>query len=161
MNNINAKLIENFRETLNEQVLNTLARRIHAKVKDARSDPDHAAKRWPFELLQNAHDAGPRAGREGISVVFEFVDGVLRFSHDAAPFSMADIAALLTGGSSKDFDSVDTTGRFGTGFLVTHVLSERVHVTGALETEQQYRQFDVLLDRPALLELPGKPKALD
>lgn len=148
MNEIDSKLIANFRETLTEQVQNALARRIHAKVRDARSDPDDAARRWPFELIQNAHDAGPRVGREGIAVVFEFIEGVLRFRHDAAPFSMADIAALLTGGSSKDFDAPETTGRFGTGFLVTHVLSERVQVTGVLEVDGERRRFDVLLDRP-------------
>ena len=50
VNSIDAELIASFRETLDEQVRNTLARRIRGKVRDARSDPDHAAKRWPFEL---------------------------------------------------------------------------------------------------------------
>ncbi|MFQ5668567.1 MAG: hypothetical protein ACE5I7_19350, partial [Candidatus Binatia bacterium] len=77
-------------------------------MRDARSDPDRAARRWPFELIQNAHDAGAREGRDGITVAFELIDGVLRFEHDSAPFSMAEIAALLTGGSSKDFDSHET-----------------------------------------------------
>jgi len=129
----NNNLITSLRDSLNQQVDKALARRIRARVRDARSDPDRAACRWPFELIQNAHDAGARNGREGICVVFEFMDGVLRFQHDAAAFSMDDIAALLTGGSSKDFDSPETTGRFGTGFLVTHALSERVQVTGVLE----------------------------
>lgn len=148
MNNIDVELIASFRETLDEQVRNTLARRIRGKVRDARSDPDHAARRWPFELVQNAHDAGPRAGREGISLQLDLVDRLLRFSHDAAPFTMGDIAALITGGSSKDFDAPDTTGRFGTGFLVTHVLSERVHVIGLLEKDGQCRRFNVSLYRP-------------
>jgi hypothetical protein len=142
-------LIESFRHTLDEQVRKVLARRIHAKVRDARSDPDIAARRWPFELIQNAHDAGTRDGRDGISVIFEFTAGVLRFKHDATPFGMTDIAALLTGGSSKDFDSTETTGRFGTGFLVTHALSQRVHVAGILEVNGECRTFNVTLDRPA------------
>lgn len=148
--NIGCRLITSFRETFNEQVQKVLARRIHAKVRDARSDPDRAARRWPFELLQNAHDAGPRDGHDGISVTFNLdpINGVLRFQHDAAPFAMADIAALLTGGSSKDFDSRETTGRFGTGFLVTHALSERVHVSGILELDGDYRDFKVTLHRP-------------
>lgn len=145
---VGRKLIASFRETFNEQVQKALARRIHAKVRDARSDPDRAAGRWPFELIQNAHDAGARDGRDGISVAFELIDGVLSFEHDAAPFSMADIAALLTGGSSKDFDSQETTGRFGTGFLVTHALSERVQVAGVLDVDGEHRAFEVTLDRP-------------
>lgn len=147
-NDIAARLIASFRETFDEQVHKALARRIHAKVRDARSDPDRAARRWPFELIQNAHDAGARAGRDGITVAFELINGVLRFEHDAAPFSMADIAALLTGGSSKGFDADETTGRFGTGFLVTHVLAERVRVAGVLEVDGEHRAFEVTLDRP-------------
>ena len=85
---IGPRLTANFRETFNEQVQKVLARRIYAKVCDARSDPDRAARRWPFELLQNAHDAGYREGHEGISVTFELDKGVLRFQHDAAPFTM-------------------------------------------------------------------------
>jgi hypothetical protein len=143
-----SNLIAQFRKTFDERVKGTLARRIRARVHDARSDPDRAARRWPFELLQNAHDAGPRTGRNGISVTFELDNGVLRFQHDAAPFSLDDIAALLTGGSSKDFDSHETTGRFGTGFLVTHALSESVEVSGVLELEGEYREFNVTLHRP-------------
>lgn len=147
-NDVGSRLIAAFRQTFNEQVQKALARRIHAKVRDARSDPDRAARRWPFELIQNAHDSGARDGRQGITVAFELINGVLRFQHDAAPFSMADIAALLTGGSSKDFDSNETTGRFGAGFLVTHVLSKRVQVDGVLEVDGEHRVFEVTLDRP-------------
>jgi hypothetical protein len=49
----------------------------------------------------------------------------LIFEHDGAPFTSDELAALLTGGSSKEFESEVTTGRFGTGYLVTHVLAER------------------------------------
>src|SRR4051812_45253981 len=83
-----------------------------------------------------------------LSISFRLIDGVLRFEHDAAPFTMEEFAALLTGGSSKDFMSTETTGRFGTGFLVTHILSERVHVSGILEVDETHRAFDVDLYRP-------------
>lgn len=141
-------LVAQFQETLNEKVYEGIALRIRTKVLGARSDPDTSSRRWPFELIQNAHDAGTRVGREGISLTFEYVDGVLRFWHDAAPFTMEEFASLLTGGSSKDFMSTETTGRFGTGFLVTHVLSEQVQVSGILEVNGSYRGFDVELDRP-------------
>lgn len=146
--NIGRSLVARLKEELSEQVHNAIARHIHTKVRDARKDPDFSARRWPFELIQNAHDAGPRDGRDGIAIAFRFADGVLRVEHDAAPFSMGDIAALITGGSSKDFTSVVTTGRFGTGFLVTHVLSERVQVSGVLEVDEEQRAFSVELNRP-------------
>lgn len=141
-------LVARLEETVNQKVYKAIALRIRTKVLGARSDLDTSARRWPFELIQNAHDAGARAGREGISLLFDLTDGILRFEHDAAPFTMDEFAALLTGGSSKDFMSTETTGRFGTGFLVTHVLSERVHVAGILDVDGTFRGFEVALDRP-------------
>ncbi len=57
------------------------------------------------------------------------------------------MAALLSGGSSKEFDSEETTGRFGTGFLVTHALSTRVDVDGVLITQEGYENFHIELVR--------------
>jgi hypothetical protein len=141
-------LVERLKATVDEKVREAIALRIRTKVDAARSDPDTSSRRWPFELIQNAHDASVRAGRQNISLYFDLTDGILRFEHDAAPFTMDEFAALLTGGSSKDFMSMETTGRFGTGFLVTHVLSEQVHVSGIIEYEGSYRSFGVDLDRP-------------
>jgi hypothetical protein len=139
---VGSDLVARLEATVNERVHKAIALRIRTKVLDARNDPDTASRRWPFELVQNAHDAGARADRDGISVFFRLVDGVLHFEHDAAPFTMDEFAALLTGGSSKDFMSTETTGRFGTGFLVTHVLSERVRVSGILEVDETHRAND-------------------
>ncbi len=54
---------------------------------------------------------------------------------------------MLSGGSSKEFDSEETTGRFGTGFLVTHAVSTRVDVDGVLATEQGPEVFHIELAR--------------
>jgi len=146
--NIGPDLVAMLRDTVGDQVHKAIARHIFTKIRDARNDPDTASRRWAFELIQNAHDAGPRQGRNGIILTFSLKDGILRFEHDAAPFNMSEFAALLTGGSSKDFRSTETTGRFGTGFLVTHVLSHRVGVSGILKVNDQHRAFHVDLDRP-------------
>jgi hypothetical protein len=148
LSDVGLDLVARLEATVNEKVHKAIALRIRTKILGARSDPDTSSRRWPFELIQNAHDAGARADRQGINLAFQLTDGVLRFQHDAAPFTMDEFAALLTGGSSKDFMSTETTGRFGTGFLVTHVLSEQVHVSGILEVDGTYRVFEVDLDRP-------------
>jgi hypothetical protein len=145
---VGSNLVARLEATVNERVHKAIALRIRTKVLDARNDPDPASRRWPFELIQNAHDAGARAGRTQINLSFGLVEGVLHFEHDASPFTIDEFAALLTGGSSKDFMSTETTGRFGTGFLVTHVLSERVHVSGILEVDEAHRAFSVDLYRP-------------
>ena len=69
------------------------------------------------------------------------------FEHDGAPFSLGELAALLSGGSSKEYESETTTGRFGTGFLVTHVLAERTKLSGLLRLPTGCEAFDVTLDR--------------
>jgi hypothetical protein len=101
--------------------------------------------RWPFELLQNALDAGPREGKNEVTISFRLETGRVVFEHDGAPFSFRELAALLSGGSSKDFGSEETTGRFGTGFLVTHVLAERAVLTGVLAVESGFELFNIEL----------------
>jgi hypothetical protein len=107
-------VLAEYREARTNQLLSSEARRILTKVTAARKRPQDAGPRWPFELLQNACDAKPRPGRTTVSVEFgwdERGEGhEVTFQHDAAPFTMKDLSALLSGGSSKDFESDETTG---------------------------------------------------
>jgi hypothetical protein len=75
------------------------------------------------------------------------MDHAVVFEHDGAPFTSEELAALLSGGSSKEFESEDTTGRFGTGFLVTHVLAVRTQLAGLLAIGSGYECFELILDR--------------
>ncbi len=117
------------------------------QVRAARANPAETAHRWPFELLQNAHDPGPRADRRSVCIHLTFDGSQLVFKHDGQVFTMEDLAALLSGGSSKDIESEETTGRFGTGFLVTHVLSHQIDLNGLLDNQGTIEQFSLHLDR--------------
>lgn len=123
------------------------ARRIRFERDKARSPTSGAARRWPFELLQNAHDPGPRQGAGTVDLTFAAGDSTLTFCHNGRPFTMDDLAALLSGGSSKKYDSADTTGRFGIGFLVTHVLSPKIKLRGVIDSKPQHERFEIDLDR--------------
>ena len=123
------------------------ARTIRTGVKTAQQDPASAGVRWPFELMQNAHDAGPRDGDQHVKISFTFKDNDLVVSHTGKPFTAQELAALLSGGSSKEFDDGETTGRFGTGFLVTHALSTYVDVDGVLFTQEGHEFFHIKLVR--------------
>ena len=136
-----------YEETLQEQHSRNEARAIRRNVGEARKGIPAAGVRWPFELLQNALDFGPRTGNSSVAIRMNCDQSIVSFEHDGVPFNSSDLAALLSGGSSKDFESQDTTGRFGTGFLVTHVLAERTSLEGLLETPEGYEQFRLLLDR--------------
>ena len=141
------KAYEIYEEALNEQQSRSLARRIRMRVDHARKNPHSASIRWPFELLQNALDAGPRDGRSAVTVRLSRQPTKIVFEHDGAPFTSQELAALLSGGSSKEYESETTTGRFGTGFLVTHVLAERTRLRGLLHVPTGCERFDLTLDR--------------
>ncbi len=123
------------------------ARRIFQRVLAAQQNPSRAGIRWPFELIQNAHDAGPRAGSKQVEINFVLNENGLVVSHTGKTFVAQELAALLSGGSSKEFDSEETTGRFGTGFLVTHAVSTDVDVAGVLTTREGSEVFHIELDR--------------
>ena len=123
------------------------ARRIRERVDAAQQNPARAGIRWPFELIQNAHDAGPRDGDERMKIHFDLCDDRLVVSHTGKSFLALELAALLQGGSSKDLDSQETTGRFGTGFLVTHAVSTQVDVDGVLTTQEGSEAFHIRLSR--------------
>lgn len=136
-----------YEKARNRQLNQNDARRILTRVKAAQENPARAGIRWPFELIQNAHDAGPHNNDSRVEIGFALQDKHLLVSHNGKPFTSQDLAALLSGGSNKEFDDEETTGRFGTGFLVTHALSTHVNIDGILETQEGYERFKIELDR--------------
>jgi hypothetical protein len=139
--------LEEYKRAREAQLTRNEVRRIQTRVKEARSENSGADVRWPFELTQNALDAGMRTGRSDVSIDITFDGTRLTYAHDGQPFTIQDLAALLSGGSNKEFESEQTTGRFGTGFLVTHVLSAQIDIDGILLSEGRQEQFALHLDR--------------
>ncbi|HQU45505.1 MAG TPA: hypothetical protein PK867_22010, partial [Pirellulales bacterium] len=138
---------KNFADSEERRLGQNDARRIMGERDKARSPSGDAARRWPFELLQNAHDPGPRDGETFVNVEVSHSDSLVTFRHDGRPFSSDDLAALVSGGSNKDYDSAETTGRYGTGFLVTHVLSTQFSLSGMLDVSPHLERFQIRLDR--------------
>jgi hypothetical protein len=107
------------------------------EIEESRSEN---LSRWACELLQNARDAAGSGLRVSVTVVF--AGTTLKFSHDGPPFRNEEIAHLIFHGSTKQ--EHPGIGRFGTGFISTHLLSRVVRVTGPLEDGTA---FDFDLDR--------------
>ncbi|HWQ93609.1 MAG TPA: hypothetical protein VN673_18250, partial [Clostridia bacterium] len=139
--------LEEFSSARKAQLQKNEARRMRTHVQEARGNIQRSASRWPFELTQNAHDPGPRAGQTHVNISVSFDGTNLIYEHDGKPFSAQELAALLSGGSSKEFEATDTTGRFGTGFLLTHVLSLQVHFQGIFATAAGHESVRLALDR--------------
>lgn len=121
---------------------------LRSKAEDSPTVP----RRWIWELIQNAKDVSYQGGVK-ISILFDELLECVHFQHNGKPFSADNIRFLIEQISTKDRheDSEGrrpSTGKFGTGFMTTHLLSEIVHVTGvAKEPELEYKKFNLKLDR--------------
>lgn len=109
------------------------------------------ACRWIWELIQNAKDVAGETGGINIEIEFNEKEKYLAFKHDGKYFTTGNIVHLISQVSSKErnLDSGSAvTGKFGTGFLTTHLLSEKVKVKAYLkDKDEPLKKIDILLDR--------------
>lgn len=121
--------------------------------------PENKKSRWVWELLQNAKDV---ATENGVNITYELKNNQVIFSHDGLPFETKHLLAILYKTSTKSLGSDDgTTGKYGTGFVTTHILSKKLSITGVhqLKEDNSLRNFTISIDRSsALLE---ETKALE
>lgn len=113
---------------------------------------DNSPRRWIWELLQNAKDVSNFGGKVKVKINLSEDNKTLEFSHNGKPFSTKNIVFLIEQVSTKDRDAgktdEKTTGKFGTGFLTTHLLSEKVSVDSYLADENvPMSKFQVTIDR--------------
>lgn len=110
-------------------------------------------RRWVWELLQNAKDVGFEDKSVSVEINFDRSNAFVEFKHNGKPFSVDNITFLIEQVSTKERTATEgekpkTTGKFGTGFLTTHLLSEKVNLVGIVkEPELPYRKFSIQLDR--------------
>lgn len=119
-------------------------RQILSKVMET---PTQSSKRWVWELMQNAKDIPNRFGEVSIKIVLS--ENSLEFLHNGNPFSLKNIMGLIQQVSSKDStnSNEEVTGKFGTGFISTHLLSRKISVKGFVLHNNTHRSFDIVLDR--------------
>ncbi len=113
------------------------------------SNNTDSVKRWIWELCQNAKDVCNSSGKVKISIDYNEEQRKVLFRHNGKAFSMSNIVSLINQASSKERDdeSERKSGKFGTGFLTTHLLSEIVNIYGVLESDSKYSKFNISLDR--------------
>ena len=106
-------------------------------------------KRLIWELIQNAKDVRNRFGRVSIRISLQREE--FEFSHNGDAFSEDDFIGLVQQTSSKDSQNEEgQTGKFGSGFISTYLLSPIIQVTGvACGVDGRSRRFSYLLDRRA------------
>jgi hypothetical protein len=111
-----------------------------------------AARRWLWEVLQNALDAAIINQRQlSLQILYKTSELIIR--HDAGAFGLAEIVALVEGNTSKYHRDHDLAGRFGRGFLVSHVISTEVRVRGVLkDRDNRLYNFTFQISRGGQME---------
>lgn len=118
-------------------------------------------RRWFWELLQNARDAGDMDDPDvNVRLVIE-PDRVV-FSHNGPPLKARDADNLITPDSNKtDYPGKrKKIGRFGSGFISTHVLSGVITVNCIVE-EGSRQAIEYVLDRRSYLNKRALETSID
>ncbi len=146
--------IEKIEKAREKSYSHSIAIRIRDLMKNLRlSSRENSPRRWIWELLQNAKDVSNESGKIKVIVDLNLDKKVLEFSHNGRPFTSENITFLIEQVSTKDQNNKEKnnlkeTGKFGTGFLTTHLLSEIVTINGILkEPDEPHKQFNLTLDR--------------
>lgn len=137
----NPALIE---ERNNRKLTADKIRQILSKILN---NPTSSAKRWVWELMQNAKDIPSKFGQVSVQIILS--KDKLEFKHNGDPFLLKNIFGLIQQVSTKSSDNSDeeVTGKFGTGFICTHLLSDIIDVNGIVLHRGHYKEFGVKLDR--------------
>jgi hypothetical protein len=155
--NTNKNVLNEIEAEERKQALSIPAKRLREKLIPLKSKEEQTAKRWFWELLQNASDYN-----ETVDVTLEINDARITFKHNGCPFSIQDVLNLISPDSGKDKDEVkkENIGKFGSGLVSTHILSSEIEVKGAFksENEEQLYKFNILLDRSSY---ENKDKLID
>jgi hypothetical protein len=138
-------------EIILEKVFDAGANTIWSEMRKLRGkapeQKDSMRRRWVWELIQNASDCIPKGGKININILLKD-EKIIEFTHDGIPFTYENLLDLITQISSKQSDPEEKTGKFGTGFISTHLLSEKVKVNGVFKQDENiYKNLNFVIDR--------------
>lgn len=144
-------MIESIEKGRKEDGNRSIADKINKRLHDLDKTVENNKGRWAWELLQNAKDSIADYPDRKISIQIEHNIDTIIFRHNGIYFTEKDIRGIINQISSKETEEGEAstrTGRFGTGFLTTHLLSRKIDIEGILETDSldTYR-FKFPLDR--------------
>lgn len=125
-----------------EVLVGNNAQTIYQHIRDLENNISKHGRRWFWELLQNAKDV--KKDNEDIEIEVEYSDNKLIFRHSGKAFRGKEVIHLIYHGSTKTEDE-SKIGKYGTGFMTTHLLSKKVEIKGKLFDEEKC--FDFELDR--------------
>ena len=152
-NSLSSSFFDRSQQRPDEKMRQEIMKRLYAKsvqnrLREINEPTMNDLKRWPWELIQNSRDSILESNEQDkVHMLFEFSSNEVIFTHDGSPFTGTSLYALLYEFSEgKEFNK-ESIGRFGTGFLTTHVISKIVEVVGDVIEDGVLRGFTVTLNR--------------
>lgn len=143
-------MIESIEAGRKEDGNRSIAEKIIKRLHDLDKTVENNQGRWAWELLQNAKDSIADEDRT-VSIQIEFNEESVEFRHNGTHFTERDIRGVINQISSKEIEEGEhtkKTGRFGTGFLTTHLLSKVIQIKGIVKTaSNDFYEFQFPLDR--------------
>lgn len=110
-----------------------LAQKLDMHIKNFDSDVN-TQTRWVWELIQNAKDAPNVFGKTKIKQ--ELDSDYFTSCHNGDAFEIAQLHSIVAQYSTKkekNSDETKTTGKYGTGFITTYILSKIIELSGILK----------------------------
>jgi len=107
------------------------------------------SKRWVWELIQNAKDSivGQKDKKKSIDIEIIVEGNNYTFKHNGSPFTNKTLPALLYKFSEGKANSIESIGRFGTGFLTTHSVAKTIKISGDILSKNELKRFSVTMFR--------------
>jgi DNA-dependent RNA polymerase auxiliary subunit epsilon len=124
------------------------ADKIIEKLDELREEGKKSKRRWIWELMQNAKDVPNIFDKVSIEITLN--QNELIFAHNGNAFTIDNLTGLVQQVSSKHSTNQNkkVTGKFGTGFIATHLLSDIATIDGVLqEPGEVAKKFIFELDR--------------
>lgn len=144
-------MIQSIEDARKEAGQRAIADKIIKRLHDLEKTVENNQGRWAWELLQNAKDSIAEDGDRTVSIQIELDSDSVTFRHNGSHFTSQDVIGLIDQISSKEVgegQETKKTGRFGTGFLTTHLLSRVIRINGITGTaNESFYRFEFLLDR--------------
>jgi hypothetical protein len=146
-----ALMIQSIEDGRREAGQRSIADKILKRLHDLEKTVENNQGRWAWELLQNAKDSIAEDDDRTVSIQIELDRNSVTFRHNGNHFTDQDVVGLIDQISSKEVEEgqeIKKTGRFGTGFLTTHLLSRVIKIKGITgSTDGDFHKFEFLLDR--------------
>nr|WP_315240183.1 DUF3883 domain-containing protein [uncultured Flavobacterium sp.] len=134
--------------SINNNNLKLTADKVIQVLDQVREEGQKSKRRWIWELMQNAKDVPNKYDKVSIEITLR--SNELIFAHNGDAFTIDNLTGIVQQVSSKHSknSNEDVTGKFGTGFIATHLLSDIIFIEGVLQDEGELpKLFELELDR--------------